>query len=157
MDNLFKKHHTVLILLVLGFILLRFSGLDLPYHQDENKWPGVTMAGIPHPPLTGVFLISADRLFGSDHLRLLPFILGIINLLLLYFLVRYKFGKTEAIWSALFFVVSVYSVLASLMVDTDGQVLPFFFLLSAIAYYKWCDSAGFRQKLSWGIFLLLWS
>ena len=150
-----QKHHVILILLVLGFILLRFSGLDLPYHQDENKWIGVTMDGIPHPPLTGLFMISADRLFGSDHLRLLPFLLGVINLFLLYYLVRYKFGKTEALWSILIFTVSFYSVLASLMVDTDGQVLPFFFLLSALSYYKWQDSADFKHKLRWGILLAL--
>ncbi|TSC74738.1 MAG: hypothetical protein G01um101444_173 [Parcubacteria group bacterium Gr01-1014_44] len=154
MFKVIKKHRSILLLLVLGFILLRFSGLDLPYHQDENKWIGITMAGIPHPPLTGVFLVSANWFFGSEHLRFLPFILGIINLLLLYWLVNYKYGKIEAIWSSLFFIVSFYSVLASLMVDTDGQVLPLFFLLSASTYYKWRDCFDFKKRLGWGILLL---
>ena len=55
----------------------------------------------------------------------------------------------------MFFSAGFYSVLASLMIDTDGQVLPFFFLLSVISYYKWRDGAGLKTKLIWGIALAI--
>lgn len=49
-------------------------------------------------------------------------------------------------------VFSYYSILASLMVDTDGQIMPFFFLLALIGYYKIRDTES-QRKIWWGILL----
>lgn len=159
----FKEKKAILALIFVLFLAVRAPGLNLPYHQDEQIWPTIGSLGLkglgdlgsaPHPPLTGIIFIAAVSLFGLEHLRYLPFIFGIINFWLLFFLMRYKFSWNAALWSVVFFSVSFYSVLASLMVDTDGQILPFFFLLSAVSFYKWRDSGTTRQKIIWGSLLV---
>lgn len=159
--KVFKSRCFWLFLIFALFLLVRIWGLNLPYHQDENSWLGFASGGLkglsdlPHPPLSGLIFVSAFHLFGSVHLRYLPFIFSIINFWLIFLLVRYKFSWKAALWSILFFSAGFYSVLASLMVDTDGQILPFFFLLSAISFYKWRDGETTRRKTFWGGLLVL--
>jgi len=141
------------------FLLARIHGLGFPYYQDENHWPGVGSAGLaglenaPHPPLTGISFIVGVGLFGPDNLRFLPFAFAIINFWLLFIFVKNRFSWNRALWSLLFFGAGFYSILASLMVDTDGQILPFFFLLSVLFYYKWRDDVILRNKIIWGCLL----
>ena len=91
-------HFFILIFLVAVFVLLRLSGLNLPYHQDEVKWAGIASTGfqaiiqIPHPPLGTILMVAASKLFGFDNLRYLPFIFGVINFWLLFYLVKYRFS-----------------------------------------------------------------
>jgi hypothetical protein len=156
-------HNKKLILLFafMLFLALRVPGLDLPYYQDERVWNTPRsfdlgeLRGIPHPPLTGVAIVLGVNLLGPDNLRYMPFIFSIINFGLLFYFVRYRFSRSAALWSVLLFSAGFYSVLASLMVDTDGQILPFFFLISAICYYRWRDSVGAKEKVKWGAFLVL--
>lgn len=134
-----------IILGVLGvlFILLRIFGVDIPLHQDEYKWPIIVNpalteeGGIPHPPVGEFIYRQAGFLLGYDNFRFVPFFFGFLNLFLLFYLVRNIFNTRTALWSVGLFTVSFYSVLASLMVDTDGAVMPFFALLSFILYFKW--------------------
>ncbi len=137
--NFLRSSKRVSILLIfLLFLALRLPGLHLPYYQDERIWYGIqSFSDIPHPPLTAGIFLTAIKIFGPDNLRLVPFFLAIANFWLLFCLVRYKFSHRAACWAAAIFTGCYYSVLASLMVDTDGQVLPFFFLLSALSYFKW--------------------
>ncbi|MBI2063499.1 MAG: glycosyltransferase family 39 protein [Candidatus Yanofskybacteria bacterium] len=161
LTKILKSRYFWLFFIFVIFLLARIWGLDLPYHQDENTWSdyagsGVKgLSGIPHPPLSGLIFISAFQILGSAHLRYLPFVVGIINFWLIFLLVRYRFSRSAALWSALFFSVGFYGVLASLMVDTDGQILPLFFLLSAISFYKWRDSETTRRKIIWGSLLVI--
>ncbi len=154
-----KNPKFYVILIFTLFVVLRLWGLDLPYHQDEWHWPGIGRDGLAslgsfvQPPLTVLVFVFAFKVFGPDHLRFLPFVLGIVNFWLLFFLVKKRFSLNAALWAVLFFSVGFYNVLASLMVDTDGQVLPFFFLLSAAAYYNWSESLSGRKKVVWGIVL----
>jgi len=151
-----KKHHVVLLGIVLVLIALRVPALSTPYHQDENEWPGIVAegsplaGGIPHPPLSEGIYVLSDRVFGNENLRMTPFLLSIVNVLLLYVLVRRRFGVNSALWAAGLFAVSYFSILASVTVDTDGQILPFFFLIAAIAYYEWQKVTVLRLKLLWG-------
>src|SRR3989344_2744904 len=159
--KIFKSKYFWLVLIFAIFILIRLPGLDLSYYQDERVWPDIGSAGIQglggflHPPLTSLIFIAAVKIFGADNLRYLPFLFSIVNFWLLFLLVRSRFSLKTAFWSVLFFSAGFYSVLASLMIDTDGQVLPFFFLLSVISYYKWRDGAGLKTKLIWGIALAI--
>lgn len=156
MLNIFKNHKAIFILILVLFILIRLPGLDLPYHQDERAWPGLgsadleNLGGFVHPPLTYLVFIAGVKVFSADHLRYLPFLFSIANFWLLFLLVRRRFSMKAALWSALFFSIGFFSVLASLMIDTDGQVLPFFFLLSATSYYKWKESVDLKNKLILG-------
>ncbi len=147
-----------LILILWIFILVRLPGLHFSYHMDELKSVGdydELTSSTPHPPLTqGVFVI-ASKIFGPDDFRAMPLTFGVINLILLFFLVKFKFGTKEAIWSAIFFTVAFYNVLASLMVDTDGEILPLFFLLSLFSYFKWQDAPDRNPKIIWGASLVV--
>jgi len=141
-----KKINFFLIALAAAFLLIRLFGLHFSYFQDEYKWPLIAQAGfaayVPHPPLTQLIFVATGRIFGEANFRLTPLIFGFLNLFLIYWLVKNRFGQKAAFWSSLFFVISFYSVLASLMVDTDGQILPFFFILSLVFYYKWRQSSA---------------
>ncbi len=133
----------VISILVVIFVVVRLPGTDLPLHQDEYKWPMIVNPAlssdteIPHPPLSQFIYKTAGRIVGYDvDFRFTPLFFGTINLLLLYYLLRMRFNKITAVVGGFLFALSYFSVLASLMVDTDGQIMPFFFLLSLISYYK---------------------
>lgn len=154
-DFLLKyKEYIVLAFLVLSFFFLRFPAVDFPYHQDEYKWPlyayniGYEPGAVPHPPLTEFIYKMTGKIFDPFGFRFTPLIFSVANLLLLYLYVRRKFGKTAAIWVASFFTLSFYGLLASLTVDTDGAILPFFLLLSLIFYDLFYESSN-KNKFIW--------
>ena len=153
-----KKYKVICVFMVLFFIFLRLPGLDLPYHQDERKYAtsiSISDSNTPHPPIWKAVSVYTAKIFGRDNFRVTPFLFSVANLLLLFYLVRFKFGPKAALWAALFFASAYYSVLASLMVDIDGAVLPFFLLLSLISYYKWQGVESRRGKIIWGGLLTL--
>lgn len=140
-----NKEWFFLSIIFLVFIGLHFLGVGLPLHQDEYKWvmyshPEIIPPGtVPHPPLTEFIYTKIAPIFGDDGFRFIPFIFGIFNLFLLYYLLEFLFNKKTAQIGITIFTFSFYSLLASLMVDVDGAVMPFFFLLLCIGYYKWKD------------------
>lgn len=158
----FRNHEkVVLVLLVVVFIVIRLPGTSLPLHQDEYKWPKIVNPAIvsdteiPHPPLSQFVYRVAGAVVGYDvDFRFVPLTFGVVNVLLLYYLLRMRFGRMIATVGSVFFTLSFFSVLASLMVDTDGQIMPFFFLSALIAYYKVQASVG-RKRLMWLGLLLL--
>ncbi len=156
-----KKEWSLILFLVLLFIIVRLPGLDIPLHQDEYKWPiivnptFVSEIGIPHPPLSEFIYRTAGKIVGfNTHFRFVPLFFGTINLILLYFLVKIIFGRREAIVAGVIWILSYFSVLASLMVDTDGEIMPFFFLLALIGYYKLKVAQG-RSRYIWGSLLII--
>jgi 4-amino-4-deoxy-L-arabinose transferase-like glycosyltransferase len=68
---------------------------------------------------------------------------------------RTVFGRKEAIIASLIWIFSYFSILASLMVDTDGQIMPFFFLLALIGYYKLQGEPKDSKRLLWGVLLVV--
>lgn len=158
----FRVHEWVMVVaLTLMFIGIRLPGIDLPLHQDEYKWPMIVNPAvksdteIPHPPLSQFIYREAGAIVGYDvHFRFVPLFFGAINLVLFYYLLRMRFGRKVAGVGALFFILSYFSILASLMVDTDGQIMPFFFLLALISYYKAEVSYG-RTRLWWTLGLVI--
>lgn len=148
------------LLLVIIFVLIRLPGTDLPLHQDEYKWPDIVSPAytsdieIPHPPLSDLIYRTAGHIVGyNTNFRFVPLFFGAINLLLLYYFMRMSWGRREAIIASVIWIFSYFSVLASLMVDTDGQIMPFFFLLALIAYYKVRPPNRFSYK--WLAILIL--
>lgn len=137
-----QKNLYVFIGIIVLFFALRLPGLHIPYHQDEYKWPLYSEAivfppgTIPHPPLTEFLYVQGGRMVGFDNFRYIPFTFGVFNLFLIFYLVKNIFNIKTALWAVFLFSISFYSVLAALMVDVDGAVMPFFLLLSAIGYYK---------------------
>ena len=132
-----------LLLLVLLFIATRFLGLDQLYHQDEYRWVSQVYTAefgkvdSPHPPIMQGILSLSGKVFGYDNLRMLPFIFGILNLLLIYALSRKITGNKKIAYLAVgLYTVSVYGLIANLMLDIDGAVLPFFVLLTYYFYIR---------------------
>lgn len=137
-----KKEWFAVLLIFVVFLVLRIPGAHEPYHQDEYKWvqyshPEIVPPGtVPHPPLTEAIYTKIGPLVGDDNFRFIPLSFSVFNFFLLFYLVRNIFGVRAAFASIILFTISFYSVLASLMVDVDGSVMPFFFLLSLVGYYK---------------------
>jgi hypothetical protein len=165
MSNILKwlgeHEYALLLVLLVLFLSVRLPGVHLPLHQDEYKWPIIvnpaTSVGvsIPHPPVGEFIYRTAGYIVGFNvNFRLVPLFFGTINLLLLYYLVRIMFGKKEAMVASLIWIFSYFSVLASLMVDTDGEIMPFFFLLALISYFKLKNSTG-RHIYLWSTILLV--
>ena len=159
-----RKEFILLIFLAVVFVALHIFGLSQPYHQDEYKWPIIVNpaltepGGIPHPPVGEFIYRQAGFLVGYDNFRLVPFVFGFLNLFLLFYLSKTVFDTKTALWSVGLFVASFYSLLASLMVDTDGAVMPFFFLLALIGYFKLRENDfSFESKNYGWLFLLLGS
>ncbi len=141
------------ILIFAVFLLIRIQGVDIPYHQDEYKWPlysyniGYSPGSVPHPPLTEFIYVNGGQLVGADYFRLIPLGFSILNFFLLGWLAYVLFKNKFVVLSVLFlFTISFYSVLASLMVDVDGAVMPFFLLLLSIGYFKFKDSNFSEHK-----------
>lgn len=157
--NLFKNRKFILACIFILFLALRLPGLDILYHQDEYKWVGlvnpdkVSPGTIPHPPGTELLFILSAKIFGYDGFRMMPFLAGIAVFFLFFFLIRKRIGETEALWGVFFLAISYYNVWASLLVDTDGQILPAFFLAALICFYKWDESLRSQNKFIWGFFL----
>lgn len=143
-----QRFHIGLVALSVFFLLIRLPGLALPYHQDEWKTAHAVetkSTAIAHPPLAQLSYSVAERTVGVDNLRILPLIFSFLSLFLLAYVVRQYRGKKAALFAVFLYSISFYSVLASHMVDTDGALLPFFFLLSLVCYERWRQAEGERR------------
>ncbi|MBA3733313.1 glycosyltransferase family 39 protein [Patescibacteria group bacterium] len=157
MSSVLKKEWFFLVIILILFLGLRLPAIHLPYHQDEYKWvqyshPEITPPGtVPHPPLTEFIYTKIGPLVGDNNFRSIPLFFGVINLFLLYYCMRFLLNPKTAQIAALIFTLSFHSVLASLMVDVDGAIMPFFFLILLIGYYKWkqTDFSFSKESYKW--------
>ena len=151
-ENILVHKKTLIILvIILGiiFFVMRLPGVGLPYHQDEFK-SAVSLAGgsvtagnfFSHPPLTVFFLGLGNSFLGNANLRFLPIIFSILICFLFFDVVKNRYGTKPALWGLFFLTVGFYSIWASLMIDTDGAIIPFFLLLSVDLYDRWKNSVG---------------
>jgi len=151
---------TIGIVLFILFLALRLPGLSLPYHQDEWKLvlasTSAERAGsfFAHPPLTQLFFRLDRALFGPEAMRFLPFGFSIASAWLLFVILRRRWDEKTALMSLALSGVVFYGVWASLQLDTDGAILPFFFLLALYFYDRW-NSTSTEQSRRWLILLAL--
>ncbi|MCR4329085.1 MAG: glycosyltransferase family 39 protein [Candidatus Roizmanbacteria bacterium] len=149
-----KNNLSILAFIAILFLFIRLPGVSLPYHQDEWKTARSVEIGaeaassLYHPPLTQLSYRAAEKLVGGAHLRFLPLLFSFLSLFLLYLVVKRRAGEKAALLSVFLYTISFYSVLASHMIDTDGALLPFFFLLSLVCYDQWNDVAQ-RHRGYW--------
>ena len=149
-----KREAVAVLLLLAAFIAIRILGLSLPYHQDEAKIGELVRSHMVgalsgHPPLTELLYLSAGDMVGSDHLRLIPLAFGVLSAILLYAIMRRRTGVHAALAALSLYAICMYGVFASLMVDTDGAVLPTLFLAAVYAYDRFRDSASVRSSYAW--------
>lgn len=149
-----KWYNILFGLVFLVFVVLRLFAASFPYHMDEYKWalivdPVESQQGtIPHPPLGEVIMHYGGRLFGFDRLRFVPFFFAIADAVLVFMIVRRYWGWNAALFSCGLLAVYMWHVLASTMVDTDGAILPFFFLLASFAFFKYQE----ERSNAWLVF-----
>ncbi len=149
-----KREVAVVLVLLAAFIAIRIPGLSLPYHQDEAKIGELVRSHMVgalsgHPPLTELLYLSAGDIVGSDHLRLIPLAFGVLSAILLYAIVRRRAGVHAALAALSLYAICMYGVFASLMVDTDGAVLPTLFLAAVYAYDRFRTAASSRDSYVW--------
>lgn len=172
MTDVFKNNRWLLILVVF-FILTRIFGLGQLYHQDEYRWASIANTAefgeleSPHPPMAKFLFTLAGKVFGYDNLRLVPFLISIVILLLIYVVSFQVSGsKTMASIAASLLAVNTYGLIANLQIDIDGAILPLFVLLAYYFYLRFSTdgnkkfllplvlamAAGFLTKLSYILF-----
>ncbi len=149
-----KRELLAVAALLFVFVALRLPGLSLPYHQDEWKTGEIVRSHIvgglaAHPPLTELIYRWTGDAVGSDHLRIAPLVFGTLSAILLYLVVRRRAGMHAAIAALALYTVCMYGVFASLMIDTDGAVLPTLLLLSVYAYDRFRDASSPRERYRW--------
>ena len=137
------KNNYWLWLLVLLFIATRFFGLDQLYHQDEYRWVSQVYTAefgevdSPHPPVMQSLLSWGGKLVGYDNLRVVPFIFGVLSLILIYAVsLKLTGNKKIAYVASGLYIINIYSLIASLMLDIDGTVMPFLVLLAYYFYLR---------------------
>ncbi|MBI4146924.1 glycosyltransferase family 39 protein [Candidatus Woesearchaeota archaeon] len=145
------KKITSVILILVAFVLLRVIPATFSYYADEHKWalivdPAEGMLGkIPHPPLGEIIMHYGGVLTGYTTLRFVPLFFSVLDAILVFFILRRYAGTSAAISGLIALTLSMYSVLASTMLDTDGAIMPFFFLLGAYAYFRYEE----KKQTSW--------
>lgn len=144
------------IILSLGAILVLFIALRMPlvqlsYYQDEVKTAAASeislaaaSALLTHPPLTALLFRADALVFGGTNMRVLPLLFGLLSALLLFVVARKRYTEHAALWATGLYAVVFYGVWASLMVDTDGAILPTLFLAALYCY----DTLSARPKHS---------
>ncbi len=147
-----KREMVIALVLLVAFVAIRLPGLALPYHQDESKIGEIVRSHLVgalsgHPPLTELVYRWGGALVGANHLRMIPLFFGTLSAWLLYLIVRRRSGLQAALAALALYTVCMYGAFASLMVDTDGAILPTLFLVAVYAYDRFRDAASSRRYL----------
>src|SRR3989344_6691723 len=155
-----QKMRFLLIGLLLLFIVVRLPGLSTPYQQDEFKTAIAAETSLSkastfltHPPLTALLFRVDALVFGGGNMRFMPLLFGLISAILLFCVVRRRFDDRAALWSVFLYSISFYGIWSSLMLDTDGAILPTLFL-SALYCYDRARSESEHSK-RWMFLLIL--
>ncbi len=148
--------------IVLIFVLIymvRLFGINLFLFGDEVEWvkgiesPSLETAifFIPHPPVPMLIYRSFHFIgFSGESLRIVPFIFTGLTIILLFFLCRKLYGERSARICVLLLLLSFYSLLMSLQIDSDAILV--FFLVCALFFYT--HENKFLLGLFFGFLLL---
>src|SRR3989344_9266976 len=146
-----NKKIWIFVLVVSVFLIPRLPAVQQIYHQDEYKWamqadPVFDYAS-PHPPLGKYTLRLTGNILGFENLRFAPLLFSFLCLVLIYLIIKKITNKIRiALLGALLFSINIYSVIASLQVDIDGAILPFFILLTYYAYLQLLTDSKLRSE-----------
>lgn len=163
-----RMNDKTLFLILLGLIIfgLRLFNLQESIYDDEANYAySLTVMdkfGFNHDfssPFIFNFLYKPFiLLFGLKTwvFRLIPWIFGILNTFLVYFVTVRMFGKRAAFWSVILMLVSFYPTLAALQFDAEGSLIMFLALLFLFSYVESCrldSQKGFFWQIVAGISL----
>lgn len=152
-ENFWQKYGAAIFIVVL-FCAFRVPLLGNMYHQDEYKWAQIVdpyfnqMGLIPHPPLAEITYHYFGLVFGFLNLRIVPFIFSLAILCLLYKVVSDEFGKKSGLIATFLYAMVPYAVMASIQIDIDGAILPFFVLLTVFCWRNYLAQTNIKNGLS---------
>ena len=163
-----RKYTIFFTILLILFIAIRLFGINQPIVDDETNFvqyvndPGAyyienSFSIHPHPPLGGWSYLLFGNIFGFEvwAYRLVPLLLWVINLTLVFLIVRNEYSARAALFSSLIMGLSYYSNLISLQMGIEGSFLTTSFLLMAWFYLKYIKNKNksylFWSGISFGI------
>lgn len=148
-----RKYDIFFIIILIFFVLIRLFGINQPVVDDEtnfvqsinNPGPYLTINPFdihPHPPLGSWGFLLFGKIFGLEvwAYRLVPLLLWLINLTLVYVIVKREYSPRAALFSSLIMGLSYYSALISLQIDVEGSFLILSFLLMTLFYLNYLKS-----------------
>ena len=159
-------------------ILLRIFTLSSPFYSDENLWPyyaidhsnhgfnfvikGGPIDGYvwPSPPLSALSYRFFTWYIGVSEftLRLLPFLIGLVNIFLTYLLAKKLFDKKVALIASFIMAISFWHIISSFLIEHDGSFLMLYWLLFFNSYFKFEETKNkkwlFISGLCGGLALL---
>lgn len=152
-----KKYFLILLIFLLfAGVLLRLPNLNFPFFGDET-WHEFakyhrggffsvyydSIAGkntvLEDPPLNGWFYLAYTRIFGFSTviMRSTSLLIGMVNIILVYFLAARIFNKKTAMLSIFLMIISYWHNFESYMIDRDGILLVLFSLLIICFYIQY--------------------
>ncbi len=167
----FLKENRILLVVLILFIFLRLLVIGQIYHQDEHRWLIQANSQFnelsPHPPLGKYFFRLIGLIFGFDFMRIAPFVFSLGVVVLVYFVsMEITKSKMIALWALGLYAINIYAIIASVQIDLDGAIVPFFGLLFYYSYLKILEGkkkwiyvlilsliGGFLAKLSFMLFV----
>ena len=153
-----NEHKWLFLFLILATII-RAQGLDLALYSDEAGWandlikPNLdNIEYVPHPPLMIVLEQFAYKITKADIIsfRLVPFLISIINMILIYVIAKKWYNKKTAITAIALFTISYWATQAALQIDMDGSLLTLWFILAAMFtsnYFKKGEQTDENSKI----------
>jgi 4-amino-4-deoxy-L-arabinose transferase-like glycosyltransferase len=171
MNKELAKDLKIIVGILILAAFLRVWNMNAPFYSDELPWPYaaadhthagfnfiITIPGLTNntfiwtsPPLAPLLYRFFTWSIGvtAFTMRLLPFILGLVNIVLTYVLAKKLFGRKPAVFAALIMALSFWHVLASFLIEHDSSILMFFWLLFFNAYLHYENAANHKQKQWW--------
>lgn len=136
-----NKKIWIFVLVVSVFLAARLPAVNQIYHQDEYRWAmqadPVFDATSPHPPIGKQTFRLTGNILGFENLKFAPLLFSFLCLTLIYLVIKKITKKTKiALVGVSLFSINLYSVIASLQIDIDGAILPFFILLTYYAHLQ---------------------
>jgi dolichyl-phosphate-mannose--protein O-mannosyl transferase len=159
-----KFYKYLIFSLFILFIVLRLIGTNQPIYDDEtnfvesvnNPGPYLTIQPISihaHPPVAGWIYLGVGMILGQEVLiyRLIPILFGILNLFLVYRVVKEYYSERSALFSLCLMGFSFYHLIMSLEIEIEGSVLVTTFLLMTYFYLKFQKSQQRKYLIYTGI------
>ncbi len=133
------KDNSALIIIICFALFIRILSLKNIFVADESFFYSTIFNKLfsLHPPIYFLLqkLFIVPNVFWTA--RLVPLIFGIMNIILVYILSIKIFDKKTAIFSSLLMTFSFWPVLASSMVDINGSLIMFEYLLTFIVFINY--------------------
>src|SRR3989344_1749038 len=152
---------TFLIIVAVVIFALRLANINEAIYDDESNFAYTLTVmdewgfnlDYPSSQLHNLLYKPLITFFGLETwvFRLLPWLFGIINTLLIYFLAQRNYGEKAAFWATFLMLISFYPTLASLQFDVEGNLVMFSVLLFFFSYLEYEKAEKKSTQLSWQI------